>query len=126
MRVTKIFEFDSAHYLPQHEGSCQFMHGHRWVCEITFQGDLDRLTGMVIDFKLAKRVVNELIIEPLDHKLLNDVLPFVPTAENISMYIFNKLKFARELKHNNPSVRVYCVKVWESRTSYAECYEEDI
>ena len=50
--------------------------------------ELDR-NGMVIDFSEIKRLVQE----PLDHRVLNDVLPFNPTAENLARWVVERVPF---------------------------------
>ena len=79
--------FDAAHKLElDYSSPCQRLHGHRWnvVVEIVSK-NLDR-NGMIIDFKKIKNLVNE-----LDHRYLNEVLDFNPTAENIAKYLYNKI-----------------------------------
>jgi 6-pyruvoyltetrahydropterin/6-carboxytetrahydropterin synthase len=62
-------------------------HGHNYELEVTVQGEPDPLTGMVIDLKQLKNIVQREIIDKVDHKHLNHDVEFmkniVPTAENI-------------------------------------------
>ena len=59
-------------------------------------GTINPETGYVIDIGLLKQIIKEEIEDNLDHKNLNlDVVEFksiIPTAENISIYIYNKIK----------------------------------
>ena len=91
MLVTREFKFDSAHYLEGYQGDCRNMHGHSWRFAVTVEGDVGD-DGMVIDFKKLKAIVNEYVVSRLDHKLLNHVISFNPTAENISMVIWRILR----------------------------------
>lgn len=94
MTIIKRFKFDSAHFLPGHY-KCGEMHGHTWVLKVSLQGEKNPDSQMVIDFHLVKDIVNELIIDKLDHKCLNELgLSFSgnPTCENLAEWIFLTLK----------------------------------
>lgn len=71
-------------------------HGHNYVLEVWVDGEIDPDTGYVIDTKILKEIILEEIVEEFDHKNLNlDVPEFQklnPTAENISIVIWNKLR----------------------------------
>jgi 6-pyruvoyltetrahydropterin/6-carboxytetrahydropterin synthase len=71
-------------------------HGHNYVLEVTLRGDPDPVTGMVLDLKELKRILEREVIEPYDHRFLNyEVPPFdrvIPTAENIAVDIWNRLQ----------------------------------
>lgn len=83
--VFKDFKFSAAHHLciPGHK--CSTMHGHNYRVRIEFSGTVDK-NGMVIDFHDIKRHIDPLI-EQLDHKLLNDILPNGTTSEHICAWI---------------------------------------
>ena len=70
-------------------------HGHNYHLEISVVGQIDARTGMIVDLGELQRVVDELVIEPMDHTFLNKDLPYfadiVPTAENIAFYIAETL-----------------------------------
>ena len=71
-------------------------HGHNYVLEVWVDGAIDSDTGYVIDTKILKQLIKEEVVEPFDHRNLNlDVPEFKnlnPTAENISIVIWNKLR----------------------------------
>jgi len=48
--IAKTFYFDSAHKLPNYEGKCRFLHGHRFRLDVVVEGHVNPLTGMVMDF----------------------------------------------------------------------------
>jgi 6-pyruvoyltetrahydropterin/6-carboxytetrahydropterin synthase len=71
-------------------------HGHNYVLETWVEGPIDPETGYVIDAKILKDLVRREVSESFDHRNLNlDVPEFAnlnPTAENIAVVIWNKLK----------------------------------
>lgn len=83
-------KFDAAHHLPNYEGKCRNMHGHTWTVTVELTEPVDSNTGMVMDFKDLKEIVNKIITD-LDHKVLNGMI-MLPTCENLTIYIYNKLK----------------------------------
>lgn len=71
-------------------------HGHNYVLEVTLEGEPDPVTGMVFDLKRLKEIINEKVVNPMDHRFLNyETPPFdrvVPTAENVAMEIWKRLE----------------------------------
>ena len=91
-------------------GKCNnpYGHGHNYVVEVRVSGSVDPQTGMIANLADLDRFVEREVIEPFDHKSLNeDVLAFrdrVPTTENLCIEIFQRLKFFPKAKLE--SVRV--------------------
>jgi 6-pyruvoyltetrahydropterin/6-carboxytetrahydropterin synthase len=85
-------------------------HGHNYVLETWVEGAIDPDTGYVMDAKILKDIIRKNITEPFDHRNLNlDVPDFKdlnPTAENIAVVIWNKLRthIPQDLKL---SIRLY-------------------
>ena len=126
IKVTKSFTFDAAHFLSNHKGKCASMHGHTYRLEVTVVRDDGKLIndgsdeGMVIDFYDLKSIVTAEVIDKMDHKVLNEVLPFRTTAENIAAHIFGVLTD----KLQSSAVKVEKIKLWETPDSYVEvCLE---
>lgn len=71
-------------------------HGHNYEVIVKLTGEVDPKTGYVFDMKILSEIINQYIIEKLDHKNLNlDVPEFKqlnPTAENIAQLIYNILR----------------------------------
>lgn len=111
--ISKKFSFAACHRLPLYEGACHNWHGHEWALEISIKKRIDTKTGMVLDFSILKDIINKHIIEVLDHSNVNDVLKN-PTAENILIWIWEKLMFDAHLKG------IETIKIWETPTSCAE------
>jgi 6-pyruvoyltetrahydropterin/6-carboxytetrahydropterin synthase len=95
-------------------------HGHNYVLEVTLEGEPDAVTGMVFDLKRLKEIINEAVVQPMDHRFLNyEVPPFdriVPTAENVAVEIWNRLQryFATE------SARLHGVRLYETEDLYVD------
>jgi 6-pyruvoyltetrahydropterin/6-carboxytetrahydropterin synthase len=120
--VTVEDSFSSAHSLRGYEGKCENLHGHNWKVVVSIKGEKLNNIGILIDFKDIKSILKSVLSE-LDHKFLNDIPPFDkinPSAENISFFIFSKIK---EKLPNN--LKIQKVEVWESANSFATYYEGD-
>ncbi|KAI9133079.1 6-carboxytetrahydropterin synthase [Acaryochloris sp. CCMEE 5410] len=71
-------------------------HGHNYHLEVTVKGEVDARTGMIVDLVALQSLVDDVVLEPLDHTFLNKDIPYfekvVPTAENIAFYIAKLLR----------------------------------
>lgn len=115
--LSKEFHFHAAHFLEDHPGKCKHLHGHTYKLEVTLRGEIEKSTGMLVDFGNIKKTVKELIIDKVDHSYLNDVFDFIPTAENLSKHFYEVLK--ESLCEN-----LYSVRIWETETSSTMWKEE--
>lgn len=91
MYITREFRFDAAHNLVNYKGKCENLHGHTYKLKVTLAGSPEKDSGMIIDFALLKKIVNERVIDKLDHNYLNNVLE-QSTAENMIEWIWNELE----------------------------------
>ena len=74
-------------------------HGHNYELIVAVTGEIDTETGFVMDMKILKKIIKTKIEDYFDHKNLNEELEefsisngLNPTAENICVVIFNKLR----------------------------------
>jgi 6-pyruvoyltetrahydropterin/6-carboxytetrahydropterin synthase len=143
IRITKKFSFEMSHILWNYDGLCKNIHGHSYILYVTVLGEpcIDKSSndGMVIDFKYLKKIVNEEIIDILDHSIvINSQMPlsqiaelnkitsrcivvnYQPTCENLL------IDFATKIKQRLPEkVTLYSLKLNETSDSYAEWYASD-
>jgi len=70
-------------------------HGHNYVVEVAIEGEPDPVTGMILDLKRLRELLEQRVLDVYDHRLLNrEVAPFdriVPTVENIAIDIWNRV-----------------------------------
>lgn len=79
-------------------GKCNnpYGHGHNYVVEVAVSGPVDNATGMIANLADLDAFVEREVIEPFDHKYLNEEIKEfranVPTTENVCIEIFNRLR----------------------------------
>ena len=85
-------------------------HGHNYELIVDVKGEVDHVTGVVIDLKELKDIIKNEIEELLDHKNLYLDVPYfkkvIPTAENICIFIWNILR-DKISKDNELAVTLY-------------------
>jgi 6-pyruvoyltetrahydropterin/6-carboxytetrahydropterin synthase len=117
--VSKEFTFDSAHHLHLYEGKCKSLHGHTYKLQTILSGKTD-YRGITIDFADMKRIAKERIMDKLDHRYLNEVLPPMnTTAENMVVWMYEQIDAALREEGHYPNIRVEEIRLWETPTSYA-------
>lgn len=141
MKITKEIGIDMGHTVTNHNSKCKHLHGHRYRIICTVDDKLiteGAAEGMVIDFSDLKKAMMDVLDAPYDHAFViweedprkdalqkahmswhNDVnkfqvVPFVPTAENLSKMWYNELK--QELT-DNYDIKLYQIEVYETPTS---------
>jgi len=145
IRLTKIFNFETAHALSGYTGKCKNIHGHSYKLHVTISGipetDSNSPTcGMVIDFGDLKKIVNTHIVDVLDHAILLNknsdyyelgkhlesqnhqvvYLEMQPTCENMLYH------FAEILNRELPSkVILETLRLYETENSYGEWIRQD-
>jgi 6-pyruvoyltetrahydropterin/6-carboxytetrahydropterin synthase len=95
-------------------------HGHNYILEVTMDGEPDPATGMVMDLKRLKEIIEEEVVTPMDHRFLNhEVPPFdkvVPTPENIALEVWKRL----EPRLRQPRARLDAVRIFETEDLFVE------
>lgn len=135
-------EFDAAHYLSGYEGKCANIHGHRYRLVVKVKNvELKKIgpsRGMVEDFSFIKKILKE-VQNIFDHKLIVEkdeigsdlinrlegsmqkfeyvLVPYRPTAEEMSRHIFNIIK--------EKNINIYEVELFETPTNSCIYREED-
>ena len=134
MFITRRIEFSASHVcanpaLPEEENRRLFGdaanpygHGHNYVVEVTLEGDPDPVSGMVLDLKELKSILNAQVVDSFDHRFLNkEVPPFdrtIPTVENIAIEIWNRI----EPSLSRPSAKLHSVRVYETPNLYVDYF----
>lgn len=122
--VSKEFTFDAAHHLHCYEGKCKNLHGHTYRVVFGLSGFTDE-RGLMIDFGEIKEIWKEKIEIHLDHRYLNETLPLMnTTAENIVVWIYERMAEALLHAPQYKGARVEFVRLYETPTSYAEARRE--
>jgi 6-pyruvoyltetrahydropterin/6-carboxytetrahydropterin synthase len=132
--LTRIEHFNAAHklYNPNWSkekndevfGKCanENWHGHNFELFVTIKGDPDPETGFIFDAKKLGGLINDKVIEKLDHRNLNVDVDFMKgkftSAENLAIGIWNELK--PHLEKDNATL--HCVKLIETRNIFVEYY----
>lgn len=99
-------EVSASHHLQlSYRSQCENLHGHNWIITVHCRSEELNADGMVVDFSRIKEIVKE----RLDHRNLNEVLPFNPTAENIARWICDQVPacFKVEVQESGSNTAVY-------------------
>lgn len=145
IRLTKEFTFEAAHSLEGYDGLCREIHGHSYRLFVTVKGEPESneaspKLGMVMDFGILKRIVNEQIVERLDHSFMMRRTAEAEEVADVLSYRFSKVvmtdyqptcenmlaDFAERLLGALPEdIELYSLRLHETATSYAEWFASD-
>ncbi len=92
--LTRTFQIESAHFLPMlpKGHKCARMHGHSFKIDVVVEGECDPKLGWLMDYADLKKAF-EPLFQQLDHHCLNEVKGLEnPTSENLSKWIWDRLK----------------------------------
>lgn len=99
MELYKEITFEAAHVLPNlsPDHKCRRLHGHSFTLRLHVAGEVDPVTGWVMDFYDIKTAFDPLH-DQLDHRYLNDVPGLEnPTSENLARWVWERLRPALPL-----------------------------
>ncbi len=131
--ITRIEHFNAAHKLfnpnwskEKNEdvfGKCanENWHGHNFELYVTIKGLPDPETGFVYDVKKLSIIIKEFVIDKLDHKNLNEDVPFMKgklcSIENLVIGIWD------QLAPNLPKeIQLHCLKLYETPRIFVEYF----
>jgi 6-pyruvoyltetrahydropterin/6-carboxytetrahydropterin synthase len=101
-------------------------HGHNYVVEVTVAGEPDPVTGMIIDLKELKDMIEDEVTGPMDHRFLNyEVEPFstvVPTTPNVAREIWRRM----DKRLSGRGGELAKVRLFETPDLYVDVTREDI
>ena len=127
--LTRTVHFAAAHRYRRPEwsdeqnektfGLCarESFHGHSYVCEVTVAGQIDPLTGFVMDLGLLDSILGDEVRNRFDHRNINVDVPefadgkLIPSGENLARFIYDHV--GARLPDN---VRIESVNIAEDRT----------
>lgn len=132
--LTRVEHFNAAHKLYNEDwseeknlevfGKCANpnWHGHNYELFVTIKGEPDPDTGFVFNAKTLGKLIQEVVVERVDHRNLNVDVDFMKgkftSAENFAISIWNELKPFIEKE----GAQLYCVKLNETPRIYVEYY----
>ena len=136
--ISKKFEFSASHRYWRDEwskekneeifGLCTSPHGHghNYELHVSIQGQVDPLTGMIINLSDLKKHVN-VVLRNFDHKYLNLDTPYfescIPTTENIALILFDLIK--KELAGKG-AFELFKIRLYERSDLYVDVFKEDL
>jgi len=91
--ISKEFAFSSSHQLPHlpETHPCARIHGHNYIVKVELKARELNKDQFILDYRQLDNI--KIYLDSfLDHRHLNDVLPILPTAENMAKYLYEKFK----------------------------------
>src|SRR5947209_3882356 len=132
--LTRKVDFSSAHFYwidawskQEYErafGKCANRngHGHNYTLEVTVAGEVDPVSGFVVDLKQVKDILEREVISVYDHRHLNLEVPefktALPATENIAVAIWKRID------GKIPIARLHRIRVYEMEDLFADYYGE--
>lgn len=125
--IFKKMRIEIAHCLHGHE-KCGKIHGHSVDVVVGIRGPMSLYSGMVMDFKHLKKIVEE-EVGRFDHTYINKILP-IPTAEYFALYLFHRIAPRVASRWGSPELSL--IRIYETENNYVEYdgngikYDEDV
>jgi 6-pyruvoyltetrahydropterin/6-carboxytetrahydropterin synthase len=130
--LTRRYHFSAAHRLwnlsaspeenQQYFGDCGGIHGHNYTLDVSVTGPIAEKTGMIMDIWELDKLVQEQVLQHVDHKYLNDVSflsEMVLTLENVTQCFYQRLD-----SHIPQPAKLYKLCLYESETNWVEVVGE--
>ena len=134
IHITRRERFNAAHRLFRNDytdeknleifGKCSNpnWHGHNYELFVTVAGDINPETGFLLNLKDLSKIINEKIIDKLDHKNINLEVDFMKnklaSTENLAKAIWEELQ--------NPvdklGAKLHCIKLYETENNFVEYF----
>ncbi|MBT8196433.1 MAG: 6-carboxytetrahydropterin synthase [Bacteroidia bacterium] len=134
--ITRKERFSAAHKLSIPEwsdeknlevfGKCSNpnWHGHNYELWVTVKGEPDKQTGFVLDLRRLSEIINEKIVDKLDHKNINMDVDFMKgkmsSTEVLAIAIWDEIK----LHIDKLNCKLHCVKLQETSKNSVEYFGE--
>lgn len=132
--ITRRETFNAAHRLFKPEwdngknlevfGKCSNpnWHGHNYVLYVTVKGHVDPETGFLVNLKDLSKIINQFVIEKLDHKNINLEVDFmagkISSTENLAIGIWEQL----ETPVTQLGAILHCIKIFETEKNSVEYF----
>ena len=132
--LTRKAEFSASHYYWSEQlspaenvrlfGKCANRngHGHNYTLEVTVEGEIDPVSGFVVDLKQLKEVMHREVLDAMDHRFLNKEVPEfltrIPTTENLAIAIWKRLENQIE------GAKLHRIRVYEMPDLFSDYYGE--
>jgi len=132
--LTRKCEFSASHFYHNPKwserenvrvfGKCANLngHGHNSTLEVTVKGEIDPVTGFVVDLKELKDILNREVVDAMDHRHLNKEVPEfaskIPTSENIAIAIWQRLEAKLKV------AKLHRVRLYELPDLFVDYYGE--
>jgi 6-pyruvoyltetrahydropterin/6-carboxytetrahydropterin synthase len=136
VRLTRRYGFSASHRLHSRAlsdeenrrtyGKCNnpHGHGHNYEVEITVRGEVDAVTGRVVDICALDRIAEEQILTPLRYRNLNEEVPvlrdLVPTTENLAAELDRRLRSAWPEVFTPAGPVFEKLRIWETERNICE------
>lgn len=132
--ITRKEHFNAAHRLFRSDysdeknlevfGKCSNpnWHGHNYELFVTVRGEVDPETGFLINLKELSRIINQLVVDKLDHRNVNLEVDFMAgklaSSENLAISIWEQL----EEPIGDAGAQLHCIKLFETERNFVEYY----
>ncbi len=128
--LTKSFYFCAAHQYGHDNwskkknlavfGKDAKVHGHNYIVDITIKGEINPQTGFIVELEHLKSIINEHVIDILDHVQIEKDIPWFqdkqPSSENLVMFIWQMIQPRLE------GVQLHRVRLIETPTIKTDYY----